>query len=1015
MKTHSLSLIYVVLLLLLLRPIITYDLASPQSSATIYGRVVDANTGLPISNATILIWDLNLLSQPKPGAGIYFTDGNGEYNASDSYIKDGHSYYVIAYKGDFTTTPVKVDYVPAIVKNVNVGYREKKNVSFSLISGALIELTGAPFIVLSSNPEALRFIIRVIPKEEINVPFVDEYGGSSDAWWLNLKENLVIIPADTPVILETKVLFFSGEAGNLIGSETFFIRNGSSPFRLSQGNIYSSSLSWHSLDWGLKLLRFKTVEISNQIDRARDEGFIVFEERRLLTSTSRDINQIEMLLLNAQNVKDYLEIWTRLRKALGTLNFISATLENKRLISMANAIYLSAVMATFSTTLAFFLFEKEKRKILSNIAIFLAYLILLYFFYPGAHITIKENAMLFLGSATISFVGVTLLVFGIPHVWKERSIEGEVSWRSAVTIIFSMGKRQIKRRKIRGFFTILSITILVLAFTSLTSFGTAFGIVSEEIGGNAPSDGVLVKRMTNRFSLLFSPLGAGTSESLSKMLGTLSKLIGIEKAAPRLKNLPSSSPIIRLVNPREGRNWLIYGILGIEPTNETVYTNLKDTVEGGYLSGSGNNEVLISRSVANALRVRIGDNVTLEVLGAHVSTTFTVVGLIDDEKYVNLLDLDGTPFGPIRLLEDGTVRTCNSTEVLITSLKGAENLQRIVDMQNPYRTSKIFVLSEIAFQPKDKSNIDSIARTLIFIFNYDVFISIERRIIYYHIGPYIEMKGTLELLTPLIMVGLNVGSVMLNSIYERRKEIRTLSMLGLNPTHIGLIFVAEAVVLGMVGGSLGYIFGLGFYRIMILLGQDLMVREKLEWWWSAIGFALAMAVSILSSIRPAILAVSTYTPSKMRKIKRSQKEAQARKEEIFRMYHARELSMPVKVSANEILFFISYCLDRLNDLTSGFMEKVENIEETPEIENVRGELMKTIKFEYIFAVYGKRRRTKNKLILTKSPHEDSYRVKLVSEPAVPGLPESTVERTIDFVHTILMDWTKEKGRIIGSL
>jgi len=1016
MKNRLLPLIHIAFLLMLGLIITPYGVASAQSPASIYGRVVDANTGLPIPHATILIWDLNTLTRPKPGAGIYFTDENGEYSTSGSYIQEGHVYYVIAYKGNFTTNPVKVDYVPAIIKNVHIGYRERKNVSFSLVPGALIETTGTPLIVLSSNPESLRFIIKVVPKEKISVPFIDEYGDSTDVWWLGLNRNLVIIPANIPVILETKVWFFSGEAGRLIRSETFLIYNGSSPFWLSQGDIYSCSLSWHSLDWGLKLLKYRiSVETSNRIEKAQDDGFVVFEERRLLTSTSKDINQIETLLPNAKNAEDYLEIWTKLRKALGTLNFISTTLENKRLISMTSAIYLSAVMATFSTTLAFFLFEKEKHKILSNIALFIAYLILLYFFYPGAHITIEENATLFLGSAAVSFAGITLLVFGLPRVWKERSIEGEVSWRSAVTIIFSMGKRQIKRRKIRGFFTILSITILVLAFTSLTSFGTAFGIVSEETGRNAPSDGVLVKRMINRTSFLFSPLGAGTSEALSKMLGTLSKLVGIEKAAPRLKNMPSSSPVIRLINPKEGKDWFIYGILGIDPVNESAYTGLKGAVEGGYLSESGNNEVLISRKVANALRVRIGDNVTLEVLGARVLANFTVAGLIDDEKYVNLIDMDGMPFGPIRLLEDGTVRTCNSTEVLITTLKDAENLQELVNIQNPSRASRIFVLSDIVFQPKDKNNIDSMVRTLIFIFNYDVFISVERRIIYYHVGPYIETRGTIELLIPLIMVGLNVGSVMLNSIYERRKEIRTLSMLGLNPTHIGLIFVAEAVVLGMVGGSLGYIFGLGFYRIMVLLGQDLMVREKLEWWWSAIGFALAMITSILSSIRPAILAVSTYTPSKIRKVKRSEEETQARKEEIFKTYHARELSMPIKVPLNEILFFISFCLDRLGDLRSGIMEKVENIEETPEIENVKGELVKTIKFEYSFTVYGKEQRTKNTLILTKSPDENYYRVRLVSEPAVPGLPESIIERTVDFVHGIIIDWAKEKKRIISSI
>jgi len=88
MKKRLLLLIHVVLLLMF-SPIITVCVSvSAQSSTSIYGRVLDANTGLPIFNATVLIWDLSTLTTPKPGAGIYFTDENGEYNASSPYIQE---------------------------------------------------------------------------------------------------------------------------------------------------------------------------------------------------------------------------------------------------------------------------------------------------------------------------------------------------------------------------------------------------------------------------------------------------------------------------------------------------------------------------------------------------------------------------------------------------------------------------------------------------------------------------------------------------------------------------------------------------------------------------------------------------------------------------------------------------------------------------------------------------------------------------------------------------------------
>jgi len=218
----------------------------------------------------------------------------------------------------------------------------------------------------------------------------------------------------------------------------------------------------------------------------------------------------------------------------------------------------------------------------------------------------------------------------------------------------------------------------------------------------------------------------------------------------------------------------------------------------------------------------------------------------------------------------------------------------------------------------------------------------------------------------------------------------------------------------MVGGSLGYLFGLGFYRIMVLLQQDLMVREKIEWYWSAIAFAIAITASVLSAVRPAYMAISTYTPSKIKRLKLPEKEAKERREKIFKVYQARELSMPVKVKTNEIEFFVGYVLNSLNELRTGYTERMENIEETPEIENVKGELVRSIKFDYYFQVAGGERGTKNTLIMTKHPQEDYYRVRLICEPASPGMPESVIERTVDLIFDMMIHWAKNKERIIGE-
>jgi len=995
----------VLAMLVAFQPLLSTSLASP--SWFMYGRVVDATSQRPIANATILIWDLNTFEKPRLGAGIYLTNENGEYNVSAPYLKIGHTYRVYVYKGNLTAK--SAEYVP-VVEKVGV-FDSTRELSFSLVPAAVIELEGTPYLVQSSSPGAGRIFIQVLRTTGPESAYVNEYGDSNDAWFLGLKRNIVIVPANEEVILEASLWFFLREQSR-IGKDVFRIYNGSSPFLLPQGSIATSQIAKHSLSRGLSFVEGKFADVSSEIGVAQRLGFVVFDERRLLTSAHEKMIEASIMLASAQVEGDFLKIWSTLRDASATGDLVSLSLDNMRLVSKTSAIYLSAIMAAFSAVLALFFFEQKSRKIVSNMVIYIVFLTGLYYLYPGAHIIIDENYLLFLESVGVSFLAVSAIVFGLPQIWKERSLEGEVSVRSAISVIFSMGKREIRRKKVRGFFTILSIIILVLAFTSMTSFGTIFGIVSEKLDATAPSDGVMVKRIPSENRLLFSPLGSDDPTTLSKM-------IRINSITLRLKNIPSLDPLMSLTNTKTGNRWFLYGVVGITPENELLYTRLNEAiVDGAYLSELRDDEILISRSVASNLSVpKAGTNVTLEAIGAGVSSNFIVKGIIDDARYGSLIDMDGRPFGPVRVLPDGSLRVCNSSEVVIMSWKAVERLQEEADSRYRARGNvsapSIALLSEIIFQPEGGMS-SEIARTLIFVFDYDVFAASRGMITYYHVGSYFQFKGAAELLIPLVMVGLNVGMVMLNSVYERRREIRTLSMLGLNPTHIGLIFVAEAIILGMVGGSLGYLFGLGFYRVMVFFGQDLMVREKLEWWWSAIGFGIALAASVLSAVRPAALAVSTYTPSKIKRMKIPTEEEAIRKERIFKAYQARELTMPVKIMLNEKEFFLGLVLDRLSELKTGHVERIESIEDMPEIENVRGVLIKTIRFNYRFVYMNEVRKTRNSLILARDPKEDYYRVKLVSEPAVLGMPESAIDRTIDFIHDIALYWAKHKERLIGA-
>jgi hypothetical protein len=104
-------------------------------------------------------------------------------------------------------------------------------------------------------------------------------------------------------------------------------------------------------------------------------------------------------------------------------------------------------------------------------------------------------------------------------------------------------------------------------------------------------------------------------------------------------------------------------------------------------------------------------------------------------------------------------------------------------------------------------------------------------------------------------------NTMLGTVYERKKEIEIYTAVGLNPTQIGLFFIAEALVYGIIGSVAGYLFGQGISKIMYkyqwLPGIDLNFSSLLV----VYVMVFTIIIVILSTIYPAFTAVKAAQPS----------------------------------------------------------------------------------------------------------------------------------------------------------
>jgi putative ABC transport system permease protein len=120
-----------------------------------------------------------------------------------------------------------------------------------------------------------------------------------------------------------------------------------------------------------------------------------------------------------------------------------------------------------------------------------------------------------------------------------------------------------------------------------------------------------------------------------------------------------------------------------------------------------------------------------------------------------------------------------------------------------------------------------------------------------------EMTSVLRLATVIIalltLLGASIGlmNIMLVSVTERTKEIGVRKALGATSNNILIQFLTEAIVICIMGGLVGIVFG-----IFIGFGVTLLIKGKflIPWAWMLLGIVVCIIVGIVSGLYPALKA-----------------------------------------------------------------------------------------------------------------------------------------------------------------
>ncbi len=110
-------------------------------------------------------------------------------------------------------------------------------------------------------------------------------------------------------------------------------------------------------------------------------------------------------------------------------------------------------------------------------------------------------------------------------------------------------------------------------------------------------------------------------------------------------------------------------------------------------------------------------------------------------------------------------------------------------------------------------------------------------------------KISMILLVIIVVVGaISIGNYMWANVEERRKEIGTLITVGLRKLHIYKLFIAKSLVLGVIGGTLGYVVGT---LAAVILGPQLAGLEIAPvFTYLVLSIAVAVFIALLGSWYP---------------------------------------------------------------------------------------------------------------------------------------------------------------------
>ncbi len=500
--------------------------------------------------------------------------------------------------------------------------------------------------------------------------------------------------------------------------------------------------------------------------------------------------------------------------------------------------------------------------ICGTVAMFLLVFLCLYLVHPAFALTNAPPIILLsfiIMALAVLVIAIVTMKFNeeLKQMKRARSgvHEADVGRLSAATAAFNLGIANMRRRTTRTALT--AITIVLLTFTVL-SFSSVKSYIryNEIVLPHAPAyQGVLVRDRA------WLSLEEPTVYIVENEFGH--DAIVAPRAWYISSDLQKELMIDVVLGSDPTKRFTVNALLGVGPTDGEVMPVSKVLAAGRWMKPGDKDVALLPESVATALGIKPQElgAATVSVFG----TSYRVIGILSEADMRNLADLDGEPMTPVNytMLRPEILKQIQEMAQQRQQL-GASSAQAMMQDYTHYSPDKCLLLPydrvlelggtlrSIAVRFPDQQTAAKAVSRMMKRFALTLYAGLGDRTFLFSSVGMTALTGLESLIIPIVIAALIVLNTMLGAVHERVREIGVYSSLGLAPTHISMLFLAEAAVFANLGAILGYLLGQALAKILTVTGH----LSGLELNYSSTSAVAVTALVVL------VVLISTLYPSR---------------------------------------------------------------------------------------------------------------------------------------------------------